>query len=133
MLQEPEKDPPNDMEEALNEDVDIIGHAPLLQPVHPEALKQQRIDTWPDAGMQLRQTEAGTVYTRVKATGVPNAIGAKIPITTGLNIGAWEKYLVEDSDQQLLSFIRYGFPSSYQGPPAPQVNIDNHQSANQYA
>ena len=121
-----------DIVELLNPDVDITPPHHYITPIHPRDLKQDRIDTWPTAGPELAPTDIGAIYEKVKETGVPNAMGAKIPIKTGLNVDAWKKYLVEDDDLELLSFITYGFPASYQGPASNQVDIKNHPSAEQY-
>ena len=45
-------------------------------------------------------------------TGVPNYKQARIPIQSGLNIEAWDKYLREFPKKKLLQYIKFGYPLS---------------------
>ena len=72
------------------------------------------------------------VYEAVKATGMPNLMGAMIPLSSVLNIPEWEARLL-GVDDQLLDMIKYGFPMGYIGPISPTQYIDNHPSAIQFS
>ena len=48
----------------------------------------------------------------ILGTGVPNYQEARIPIESGLNVQAWERYLHDYADKRLLQYIRFGFPLS---------------------
>ena len=98
----------------------------------PSAFAAHRIKHWPDMrGEECQGWEE--IYKRVKATGVPNAMAARIPLPTSLNIPAWEKYLQDsDDERELLDYVKYGFPMGYMGPVSNTSGIDNHPSAKNY-
>ena len=66
---------------------------------------------------------------------LPNCIGAGIKIKTVFNVPRWEYYLNSYWDQQLLAFIKYGFPlditvgESF----SPISSVKNHTSAEHYS
>ena len=65
--------------------------------------------------------------------GKPNYAEARIPITSGLNISAWEKALDGYPDQMLIQYLKFGFPLSIINPNALcNTNIQNHHSAMQF-
>ena len=69
----------------------------------------------------------------IKSTGKPNYTEARIPITSGLNISAWERALEDYPDQLLLQYLKFGFPLSIIIPTAPcNTNTQNHHSAMQF-
>lgn len=107
-----------------------------IKPIHPSDLQADRIEHWPTlsqhAGSILPQHMV-ELYNAVRSTGLPNCLQARIPLKNSLHIGNWEQLLPKDEDgEELLSFLRFGFPMAYQGPGAPQTEVKNHQSAKQY-
>ena len=73
------------------------------------------------------------IYRAVKATGLPNAIGARILVPSKLNIQAWERYLGGSPQcHNILDFVRYGFPTGYVGPVSDTGVIPNHPSASEF-
>ena len=60
----------------------------------------------------------------ILSTGVPNYQEARIPIESGLNVQAWERYFHDYADKRLLQYIRFGFPLSL---------IDSHELCNKEA
>lgn len=73
------------------------------------------------------------IYNQVKSTGLPNVMGARVPLPTNLNIPVWEYELRGiDEDSELLSMIKYGFPLGYAGPESGSIGIPNHRSASDY-
>ena len=65
----------------------------------------------------------------VKAYGVPNFLGARIPIVSQLNVNEWEHELVDYWDQQLLQLIKFGFPLSFNRDCKLFTDKKNHSSA----
>ena len=53
------------------------------------------------------------VRRRVKQTGVPNFMAARISVKSQLNIDKWKEALAGYCDQQLLELIEYGFPLDF--------------------
>ena len=62
----------------------------------------------------------------------PNAYGAKLTVSTQLNLLAWEFYLQDYHDSQVASFLRYGWPIDYEADNLPTSTIKNHPSAEEY-
>ena len=63
----------------------------------------------------------------------PNALGARIPVRTPLNIPAWESKLLVYPDRQIVDFLRYGWPINYTATYLPVSAVKNHTSAITYA
>ena len=58
---------------------------------------------------------------------------ARIPLTSGLNIPAWERELQGYPDDRLLQYIKFGFPLSLISPDRlHNQEVSNHFSARQY-
>ena len=73
------------------------------------------------------------IYDTVRSTGLPNAMAARVPVPTNLNIGAWESHLNALGDRErVLDFIKFGFPTGYAGPPSNTIDVDNHPSATNF-
>ena len=69
----------------------------------------------------------------IKKSGLPYYRQARIPLTSGLNIGAWKRYLHDYPDQRLLQYLQYGFPLSIKNPNVlNNQNVKNHYSALQF-
>ena len=69
----------------------------------------------------------------MKKSGLPNYRQARIPLTSGLNIGAWKRYLRDYPDQKLIQYLQYGFPLSIKNPNVlNNHNVKNHYSALQF-
>ena len=67
-------------------------------------------------------------------TGVPNYKQARIPIQSGLNVKAWQKYLQDYPNKKLLQYIKFGYPLSLSNPSVlSNVAISNHLSAIQFS
>lgn len=99
--------------------------------IDPMAYKQHRIDNWPTVRDEVGGI--GEIYEEVRATGMPNAMGARRVVPSDLNIPAWERYLGgNEDDDQLLSFLYFGFPLGYLGPVSNTTEAANHTSATQF-
>ena len=71
-------------------------------------------------------------YRRVKASGLPNFLGCRIPIESQLNVQAWDRELKGYWDNQLIHLIRHGFHLDFNRTSPLQVEGENHSSAVQY-
>lgn len=99
----------------------------------PEAFRYDRIDNWPSVSDVGMDKNLSNIYAQVKNTGVPNFMEAKAPLPTDLHLQAWEDILENNyDDQQLLSFITFGFPVGYLGPPSNTLGTPNHKSATDF-
>ena len=69
----------------------------------------------------------------IRDTGQPNYKCTRIPIKSGLQVEAWEKYLRDYLDRRVLQYIKFGFPLSLINPSElNNTKITNHFSACQY-
>ena len=59
----------------------------------------------------------------------PNAFGAKIPVSSPLNIAAWESRLQDYHDSDIVKFLRFGWPINYTADSLPEASVSNHPSA----
>ena len=62
----------------------------------------------------------------------PNAYGAKIPVSSQLNISVWRHYLADYVDHVVVDFLQFGWPMNYTSSVLPQPTHTNHQSALAY-
>ena len=69
---------------------------------------------------------------RVNATGIPNFLGARIPIKSQLNVEEWRNILVDYWDKQLIHLIQFGFPLDFNRNCILKHDNENHSSANEY-
>ena len=68
------------------------------------------------------------IYERVIEAGLPNFMGASIPVPTNLNLVAWAKLAVIQKDERVVSFLMYSILAGYEGP-VPSPSAVNHASA----
>ena len=77
-------------------------------------------------------TNAVDVHRKVKQTGLPKFMGARIPVKSQLNVEKWKEALVGYWDQQLLQLIEYGFPLDFNRACKLRHEGVNHNSAIQF-
>ena len=70
--------------------------------------------------------ELARIYELVRTTRIPNYHGARIPLSHGLNIGAWRASQEKFTDHQLVDFLDFGFPTGFIGTNIPTFNLSNH-------
>ena len=81
----------------------------------PHAFSQHRLRTWPFPAPALALTgetaKLAAIYDAVRSTGLPNCLGARVPLPTALNLNAWARYIDKNSDEvDLYDYVRFGFP-----------------------
>lgn len=69
------------------------------------------------------------IYSLVKEKNLPNALGARVLVPSGLNIQAWINMLSEYHDSQLCHFLAFGWPIGYYSTSIPKSVKTNHPSA----
>ena len=69
-------------------------------------------------------------HTLIKASKLPNHMGCRIPVNSGLNIPKWRHYLANYWDQQLCDLLEYGFPLDFDRECPLNSVEENHTSAN---
>ena len=54
-----------------------------------------------------------TLHNLVHATGQPNFLGARLSVSTSLNLSLWRSLLTEYSDVVLCDYLEFGWPMGY--------------------
>ena len=65
----------------------------------------------------------------VRNSAKPNFMGARIPVSSQLNINAWKSHLVRYWDNQIVDLLQYGFPLDFDRSRQLQSTYLNHSSA----
>ena len=105
---------------------------PTENNITPQHLAAHRKVAWPEIGTNAPM-RIQKIYQAVRATGLQNHMGARVPLDSEINIGAWRDLATLDrEDQQLIDLIQFGFPLGYNGPAMHTSAPINHQSAFQY-
>lgn len=86
---------------------------------------------WPDVTDQarLQHPDFARDYCDIKKAGLPNFLGARIPVSSGLNVHAWRSELSEYHDKEIVNYIEFGWPVGYHSDKPPVTTYENHQSA----
>ena len=70
----------------------------------------------------------------MKATGLPNFVGARVPVQSDLLVSRWRELLVDYSDYKVCEFLEFGFPLDYSASSLPNaVEYRNHSRARRHA
>ena len=70
----------------------------------------------------------------MKATGLPNFVGARVPVQSDLLVSRWRELLVDYSDYKVCEFLEFGFPLDYSASSLPNaVEYRNHSGARRHA
>ena len=84
-------------------------------------------------GDTMSEGELRRIYAAVVAVQGHNYRGARVPVPSGLCIGAWRSYLQGYSDQNLVEFLTYGWPVNCDLEAMLQPTYHNHPSAQQFS
>ena len=77
------------------------------------ALSQLEISLHSRKAMQLFQKHSSSYMELchlLRDNTLPNCMGSRIRVPSNMNIGAWEDYLRNFYDTQLIDFLKFGFP-----------------------
>lgn len=69
------------------------------------------------------------LYDDILSFSLPNFMGARRTIASGLNLECWEALLKDYHDNEICYFLRYGWPIGYHSTDIPKSISDNHPSA----
>ena len=99
----------------------------------PQAVAEHRREQWPEMVQHPSHPDLVCIYDAVRHTGLPNAMGARIPVPSNLNIPAWESHLTAlGGRDNVLDLIRFGFPTGYVGPTSDTTGVPSHPSASNF-
>ena len=101
--------------------------------LRPGLFAEHRRREWPGVSAATLPDGYTRIYQAVRATGLPNAMAARVPLPTRLNVETWKRELGQSGAYaQLLDFIQFGFPVGYLGPISDTRGVDNHPSATDF-
>ena len=90
------------------------------------------VETWPPVS-QLDVKWHLDLHARVFSSGVPNYVGVRIPVMSGLNIPAFRSLLLAYKDKTLCDFLEFGWPvGQFHTSPAECSRPKNHAGARQF-
>ena len=112
----------------------LWGHDPPRPGPHPPTPANTQLDvrnTNPNHNTKFGAAAAALahIHNSVRASGVPNYRGARIPLKSNLNIDVWRDNLADFHDKDLPEFLKYGFPVSFIRGSTLRSNDRNHASA----
>lgn len=89
---------------------------------------------WPQVSEEalLAIPRFAQLYKTVKSYNLPNCLGAKVPIDSGLNVERWVVLLQDYHDNELCHYLAYGWPIGFYSDAMPQTVLKNHPSALQF-
>lgn len=67
-------------------------------------------------------------YSIIKSFNLPNVLGARLTLESGLNLAKWEAQLIDFHNREVCAFLRYGWPLGYSSPNPPTSTSKNHPS-----
>lgn len=88
-------------------------------------------DNWPlpTTTASTKYPEFCTLYSTIKSHNLPNFLGARVPLKSGLVMEKWYTYLSDYHDPLLCEFLKYGWPLGYSITNIPDSTTANHPSA----
>ena len=99
-----------------------LEYQPILDQIWPNTNKE----AWP------AESPYRLIYDAARSHALPNYLGAKITIPSGLNLEVWERNLVDYQDQEVCQYLRYGWPVNYTSIEPPQPTSKNHSNAHAF-
>ena len=72
------------------------------------------------------------LHDNIVASGVPNAVGCRLPVVSGLNIDEWRKATEGFYDTDVVEFLEFGWPIGMTGRPPDRIHVSNHKGATEY-
>lgn len=86
---------------------------------------------WPTVSKVAQKAfpEFAELYNNIIAKAVPNFLGAKAPVKSGLQIQKWRDCLTDYHDSFLCDFLEFGWPLGYKAEGPPESVATNHPSA----
>lgn len=96
-------------------------------------LRHSRIKNWPVPSDLAKDEPIFDIYSRVRDTGMPNMLKAKIVVPSLLKLDIWMAIATGHPDDSIvLNGITYGFPIHYTGDKLDRENKVAHSSAAQF-
>ena len=125
--QPPMADCPRDPGEAPPDRMERGSRAMKVGPIEYADIVER---LWPTCPLDVEEASPFLrIYNYVRATNLPNYLGARITIPSAMNCSNWDSALEGYYDSELVNFLRYGWPNGYTAPAPPTPSASNHPSA----
>ena len=120
--------------DTIIQNTDVLS-APAYNPPHTPISYRDKLNTiWPFtvSSEWAKNPDYKKLYDAVRRTALPNYIGARRPVVSGLKIQAWRTLLHDYHDKQLLDFLEFGWPADFTADLPPIPATDNHKESQDY-
>lgn len=89
---------------------------------------------WPNISLEVKQKFPcfAATYEKIKATGLPNFLKARIPVDSNIKIQVWKRLLKGYHDYEVCTFLEFGWPIGFYATKPPVTTLKNHPSATQH-
>ena len=117
--------------EAILDNEEWSGVVQYNPPHTPTSYRMILDGFWPTtvSGRWKDFMEFKVIYDEVRESALPNHIGARRPLTSGLNITMWRTMLDNYHDKQLIDYLEYGWPADYTAAAPPVSAKGNHRES----
>ena len=124
----------NDTLQINTPNIKVIDYLPRTPPPSPQSYKCNILKNWPILVQnEWANTDYALIYSKVRETGVPNYLAAKIPLKSGLKIQNWKLLLSNYHDNDILEFLEFGWPVDYSANRLPVPTYKNHIEREDYS
>ena len=113
-------------------DIIIVDQTePVQLGLTPEQFAPIKDTYWPrlNSSQWRDQPTYAMLYSAIRRSCLPNRLGPRLTIPSGLNLDRWDELLTDYHDAQLCEYLRYGWPVGYTAPHPPSTVTTNHTSA----
>lgn len=107
---------------------------PTFDPVAVAQHSDRIASFWPHPTAQAMEEcpEFCKTYSIIKSFNLPNVLGVRLTLKSGLNLSNWESQLHQYHEKEVCAFLCYGWPLGYSNPQPPTSVQENHPSGNNH-
>lgn len=103
---------------------------PMFSPMAVAEHSERMASFWPYPTTKAMDefTEFCKTYCIIKSFNLPNVLGARLTLKSGLNLEIWERLLIDYHDREICAFLRFVWPLGYSSTQPPTSADTNHPS-----
>ena len=110
-------------------DTKLLPHVPVSPGPFLEQFQRPFVRPKPTPALRSLAPDDFELYTEVIRYQCPNYRGAQRDIDPSFPHQLWDELLSSYSDKQVVTYMRYGWPTSYMGQALPILDLKNHASS----
>ena len=115
--------------DVLNTDTKLLPSVPVSPGPYSSQFKSYFKHPAPTESLKSKSSSDFRLYSQVIAFKCPNYIWAKVDVNPDFPVKTWDSVFANYHDKQLVSFMRYGWPTSFMGDTLPTLSLPNHASS----